>query len=65
MDSEVKQELHAAILAATNVAGEQHSLSCAEAHRIADEHGAERRLVGEICNQQGIRIVTCQLGLFK
>ncbi len=65
MDTELGEELLAAVLAAAKVDGETKKLTCAEAHRIADEHGAERRLVGSICNQQKIRITTCQLGLFR
>jgi hypothetical protein len=65
MDAELRAKLLAAVLAAAKMDGEEKSLTCAEAHRIADEHGAERPMIGKICNQQKIRIITCQLGLFK
>ena len=64
MDEKQHRVLLDAVLAAARSEGETRTLSCAEAHRIADEHGAERRLVGEICNEQGIRVAACQLGLF-
>jgi hypothetical protein len=64
VDTELREKLLAAVLAAAKVDGDSKALSCADAHRIADEHGVERRLVGEICNAEGIRVVACQLGLF-
>jgi hypothetical protein len=65
MEDKQKQTLVDAVRAGARADGDRKTISCAEAHRIADEHGAERRLVGEICNREGIRIVSCQLGLFR
>jgi hypothetical protein len=64
MDEKQRQTLLAAVLAAAGTDGEKRTLSCAEAHRIADEHGVERQLVGRICNDNQVRVTTCQLGLF-
>jgi hypothetical protein len=64
MDDLQREKLVEAVLAAARDEGGRKALTCAEAHRIADEHGVERRVLGEICNDQDIRLVACQLGLF-
>ena len=40
-------------------------LSCAQAFEIASECGVKPAEVGSVCNHQGIKVHTCQLGLFK
>ncbi len=64
MDERQREALLAAVLAAAGTDGDRRTLSCAEAHRIADEHGVERLLVGQICNENDVRLTACQLGLF-
>ncbi len=64
MNADKHAEMLKAVLAAVKEEGNRKTLSCAQAHRIADELGAEIRAVGEACNREGIRIAACQLGLF-
>lgn len=40
-------------------------LRCSDAFRIADSLSADLAEIGRICNENGIRIVQCQLGCFK
>ncbi len=40
-------------------------LPCSTAFRIAEKYSVEVGVVGAICNQNGIKIVQCQLGCFK
>lgn len=62
--SEDEQELLAAILAAAVEIDGKKRLPCAEAFRLAEEHGVGRGKVGRLCNEQGVRIAHCQLGCF-
>jgi len=39
-------------------------ISCARAWELAEELGVDKKLVGKICNELGIRIKACQLGCF-
>ncbi|MHC4916752.1 MAG: hypothetical protein ACYTGB_14800 [Planctomycetota bacterium] len=64
MPEKQRETVRAAVLAAAKTEGDRRTLSCADAHHIADEQSVDRRLVGEICNDEGIRVVACQLGLF-
>jgi len=40
-------------------------LTCSQAFTIAREHGVEVGAIGRICNQEKIKIASCQLGCFK
>jgi len=63
-EAKLKMVEQAVLSAAQDQAGKL-SLGCAEAHAIADEHEVSRREVGAIGIEHDIRIVACQLGLFK
>ncbi len=41
------------------------TLRCSDAFRIADALSSDLAEIGQICNENGIRIVQCQLGCFK
>lgn len=45
---------------------EDGSLSCQDAHLIAEKHGVHLSLVGQACNEEGskIKITQCLLGCF-
>jgi hypothetical protein len=53
-----------AIIEAAKTADDKKELPCAEAFRIAERFGMEKREVGRICNAYKIRIRECQLGCF-
>jgi hypothetical protein len=40
-------------------------LPCALAFQIAGKFSVDVRVIGEICNVEGIKIAHCQLGCFK
>ncbi|HEY3276948.1 MAG TPA: hypothetical protein VGJ94_10035 [Syntrophorhabdaceae bacterium] len=40
-------------------------LTCADACKLSTEHNISLKEIGEICNQQGIKITSCELGCFK
>ena len=39
-------------------------ITCAAAFEVAERLGVSRRLVGEVANEEHIKITTCQLGCF-
>ncbi|MFA4874757.1 MAG: hypothetical protein WC956_05585 [bacterium] len=53
----------AVIAAAVDVAGKR-KLSCADALRIAADCGVLPKVIGDICDEEGIKLQTCQLGCF-
>ena len=50
--------------AASEVDGTK-KISCAMAFEVGERFGATKMEVGQICNDEGIRIFACQLGCFK
>lgn len=40
-------------------------LECAQAFALQARHGTPLARIGAICDEEGIRIVGCQLGCFK
>ena len=59
------EKVVAAVLARSKETGDRKSLTCAEAFRIARELNIEATQVRRICDQQKIRICSCQLGCFS
>lgn len=39
-------------------------ISCHRAHVLAEDHSVSLKVIGAICNEQGVKIVNCQLGCF-
>ena len=60
-----QDELVAAVKAASVEANGRQTLTCAEAVRIAEAMEADLAVVGQICNENAIKLVQCQLGCFK
>ncbi len=44
---------------------ENHRISCKAACDIADQTGASRKKIGELIDELGVKIHSCQLGCFK
>lgn len=42
----------------------KRKLSCGRAFQIAGQHGLTLREIGDACNAEGIKIISCQLGCF-
>ena len=40
-------------------------ISCAVCFQIAEEYAVPKRELGELLNELGIKVIQCQLGLFK
>ncbi|MBI2287798.1 MAG: hypothetical protein HYU83_02260 [Chloroflexi bacterium] len=62
MNNAAKDERLATQLSASLIDGH---LPCATAFQIAGKLGVSRRQVGDMANQQKVRIIDCQLGCFK
>lgn len=54
-----------AVLEAAKEKDGRRQLPCAEAFRLAAVHEGEIRRIGQICNENNIRITNCQLGCFR
>jgi hypothetical protein len=62
MDNEELREL---VLAAAGEREGRKVLSCAEAFRLAEEHGVELMDIARICNTNSIKFIQCQIGCFR
>ena len=40
-------------------------ISCAVCFQIAEEYAIPKRELGELLNELGVKVVQCQMGLFK
>ncbi len=40
-------------------------IACRQCFEIAQEHALPLKAVGDVCNEESIRIAACQLGCFK
>jgi len=63
MDKDTK--LVEAVIKTAEEKNGRKKLSCAEAFRLAEQFGIEIGRIGQICNDNNIRISDCQLGCFK
>jgi hypothetical protein len=59
------EKLVAAVLARSKETDGRKSLTCAEALSVAAELDVDAAQIGRICDQQKIRICSCQLGCFS
>jgi hypothetical protein len=53
------------INSASNMRDGKKVLSCTQAVKLSKEHNISLKEIGETCNQQGIKIIDCQLGCFE
>lgn len=60
-----KLEIVQAVLEAMEEVGGRRTLSCEAAFRLAEEMNLDLLDIGQVCNEEKIRIVRCQLGCFK
>ena len=60
-----KEELVKAVLEKAQHSQGKSRLTCAEAFAIAEEFSSQIKEIGQICNQQDVKICNCQLGCFK
>ena len=60
-----EQEMVEAVKQAAVERDGRMTLRCADAFAVAERFGAARPSIGQICNDNRIRIVQCQLGCFK
>ena len=42
----------------------RQTLSCHRAHVVAEDLGVELQVIGQICDEEHIKIINCQLGCF-
>jgi len=61
---ELKQELVSAVLKKVREVDGRKKLTCTEAFGLARQFGVEIIEVGQICNQNNVKICKCQLGCF-
>ena len=59
------EELINTVISRTQDVDGKKKLPCAQAFQIAKEFETEIIRIGQICNQQNIKICDCQLGCFK
>ncbi len=60
-----QEELVEIVKKASETRDDRLFLACAEAFKIAEQHGVELLDVARVCNKNKIKIVACQLGCFK
>ncbi len=53
------------ILTSATEQNDKKSLSCAKAFDLAERFNVAKRRVRELCDENNVRIVHCQLGCFK
>lgn len=63
MSSEI--DLVQKICSASQEVDGKKKLNCAQAFGLAKELGVSIKQIGDLCNEQNIRICNCQLGCFK
>ena len=60
----IKKNLVQIVLEACEEKAGKKRLTCAVAFGLAKKHQVKIGKIGEICDEQGIKIVACQLGCF-
>ena len=58
-------QISAAITDASVESDGKKKLSCAKAFEIAEQFAISKRDIGQLCNENEIKIAACQLGCFK
>lgn len=60
-----REELTDAIKTACVKRDGRLTLRCADAFQVAKKASSDLATIGRICNENGIKVVQCQLGCFK
>lgn len=60
MKEKIKEKILAEII---EIEGKR-KLPCVKAFKIAEELKVNQKEIGDICNEEGIKIYACQLGCF-
>ena len=60
-----QEELARIVLDRSKEVDGRRILTCAQALGLASELGVEPKQIGRICNQEKIRLGSCQLGCFS
>ncbi len=58
-------QISAAITASAVEIDGKTKLSCAKAFEIAEQFAISKQDIGQLCNENEIKITACQLGCFK
>lgn len=59
------EELKKIIENATVEIDEKQKLPCARAHKLAEKNNISLKEIGDCCNDNDIKISSCQLGCFQ
>lgn len=62
--SDIKELKDALIAAAGEIDGKK-KLGCQMAFDLAEKFGVSKKTLGQACNDNNIKITSCQLGCFK
>jgi hypothetical protein len=60
-----KEKFSQALMDASPEINGRCRISCAKAFKLALKNGVSIKTIGKCCNENGIKISSCQLGLFK
>lgn len=60
----MKEPLKDAIIRETDLINHKKKLSCPKAFKLAEKFGVGLKEIAEICEAEGIKIHSCQLGCF-
>jgi hypothetical protein len=53
------------VIKAVKERAKEGRIPCAVCFKIAAEYGISKRELGELLNELGIKVIQCQMGLFK
>jgi transposase-like protein len=53
------------VIEAVKERAKEGRIPCAVCFKIAAEYGISKRELGELLNELGIKVIQCQMGLFK
>ena len=62
--SDIKDLTNAVIEAAGQIDGKK-KLTCPAAFKLAEKFNVSKKIIGQLCNDNDIKIAHCQLGCFK
>lgn len=61
----MEREQREKVIAAIRERAKDGKIPCAVCFRIAEEYQVKKRELGRLLNELGIKVIECQLGLFK